>query len=142
MTFTEKTNWVVLVIALPTLVVYAALVVPALLSHPVDDIDWVGPMVIAIVGFIVANVVGNVLAAVSNPAEAEQHDARDTEIDRFGERLGNWAIAIGAVTALILAMAMAHQFWIANAVFLGFLAGSMVSAIAKIAAYHGSFQRW
>jgi cobalamin synthase len=126
----------------PTLLVYAALIVPRALSEPVADIDWVLPMVGAIVGFVIANVLGNVVAAMTNAREADQHDDRDTEIDRFGERIGNWAIAIGAIAGLILAMAEADPFWIANAIFLGFLAGAVVSAAAKIAAYHGSFQRW
>ena len=45
-------------------------------------------------------------------------------------------------TVLVLAMAMANQFWIANALLLGGIAGSIVSAVAKITAYRGSFRRW
>ena len=100
------------------------------------------PMILAIVGFVVANVLGNIVVAASNPREADLEDERDREIDRHGERIGNWVIAAGGCTALVLAMAMAHQFWIANALFLGGIAGSIVSAVAKIAAYRGSFQRW
>ena len=142
MPFQEKSNWVVLVVAVPTLLLYGAVIVPRVLDTPIAEVDWVLPMVVAIVGFVVANVLGNVVAAVSNPREADQHDLRDTEIDRFGERIGSWAIFAGAGVGLILAMKMLDPFWIANAIFLGFLAGSIVSAAAKIAAYHGSFQRW
>jgi hypothetical protein len=142
MAFPEKSNWVVLVIAVPTLLIYAAVIVPQVLSRPMPEVEWVPPIVVSIVGFIVANVVGNIVAAVSNPADADKHDVRDAEIDRYGEWVGNWAIAIGATAALILAITMADHFWIANAIFLGFMAGAIVSAIAKIAAYHGTFQRW
>ncbi len=72
MTFLEKSNWVVLVVAVPTLLVYAVLVVPQVLSKPLAEVSWVQPMVFTIVGFIVANVLGNVVAAASNPGEAEQ----------------------------------------------------------------------
>ena len=34
------------------------------------------------------------------------------------------------------------NFWIANAIFLGGLAGALVSSVTKIAAYHGPFQTW
>jgi hypothetical protein len=68
MTFTEQSNWVVLVVAVPTLLVYLALVVPDLLGKPVAEVSWVGPMLATIVGFVVANVLGNVVAAASNPA--------------------------------------------------------------------------
>ena len=142
MTFLEKSNWVVLVVAVPTLLVYAVLVVPQVLSKPLAEVSWVQPMIFTIVGFIVANVLGNVVAAASNPGEANNNDVRDREIDHFGERLGNWLIIAGSLAALVLAMAMADHFWIANAIFLGGIAGAVLSSVAKIAAYHGPFQRW
>ena len=138
----EKSAWVVLVVALPTLLIYVALVVPQVLSKPTAEVSWVQPMILAIVGFIVANVLGNIVAAASNPREADKNDERDREIDRFGERVGSWLIVVGSVTALVLAMATADHFWIANAIFFGGMAASIVSSAAKIAAYRGSFQRW
>jgi len=142
MTFLEKSNWVVLVVAVPTLLIYVALVVPQVLDKPIAEVSWVQPMIFAIVGFIVANVLGNVVAAASNPSEAEKNDERDREIDHLGERIGNWLIIAGAIAALILAMTMADQFWIANAIFLAGISGALLSSVTKIAAYHGSFQRW
>ena len=142
MTFLEKSNWVVLVVAVPTLIVYLAMVVPQVLDLPIAEVSWVQPMIIAIVGFVVANILGNVVAAASNPGEADKNDQRDKEIDRFGEQLGRWPLVAGSIAALILAMTSAEYFWIANAIFLGGLAGALLSSATKIAAYHGPFQRW
>ena len=142
MTFLEKSNWVVLIVGVPTILLYAVLVVPQVLSEPITEVSWVEPMILAIVGFIVANVLGNVAAAASNPREADRKDQRDQEIDRFGERIGNWLIAAGAIAALVLAMAEAEHFWIANAIFLAGITGALLSSAMKIAAYHGPFQRW
>ena len=142
MTFLEKSNWVALIVAVPTLLVYLALVVPQVLSKPIGEVSWVQPMILAIVGFIVANVLGNVVAAASNPGEADKKDQRDREISHYGERVGNWLMIAGAITALVLAMATADHFWIANAIFLGGMAASIISSAAKIAAYRGSFQAW
>ena len=142
MAFLEKSNWVALIVSVPTLVIYAILVVPQALGKPIAEISWVQPMIFTIVGFVVANILGNIVAAASNPGEADKKDQRDTEIDHFGERVGNWLIIAGSCAALVLAMAMADQFWIANAIFLGGLAGALVSSITKIAAYHGPFQTW
>jgi hypothetical protein len=142
MAFLEKSNWVAIIVSVPTLLIYALLVVPQVLGKPIVEVSWVQPMIFTIVGFVVANILGNIVAAASNPREADKKDQRDTEIDRFGERIGNWLIIAGACTALVLAMAMADQFWIANAIFLGGLAGALVSSITKIAAYHGPFQTW
>lgn len=142
MTFLEKSNWVTLVVSVPTLLVYAALVVPQLLSAPIAEVSWVQPMVFTIVGFIVANILGNVVAAASNPGEADKNDERDREIDHYGERVGNWLMIAGSITGLVLAMTTADHFWIANAIFLGGIAAALLSSVTKIAAYHGSFQRW
>jgi Flp pilus assembly protein protease CpaA len=142
MAFLEKSNWVVLVVGVPTLLVYLFVVVPQVLGQPIAEISWVEPMIVTIVVFVVANVLGNVVAAASNPREADTNDERDREIDRLGERVGNWLIIAGSIVALVLAMARADHFWIANAIFLGGLAGSLVSSVTKIAAYHGPFQRW
>ena len=142
MAFLEKSNWVVLIVGIPTLLAYAALVVPQVLSEPIAEVSWVEPMIIAIVGFVVANILSNVVVAALNPKDADQEDQRDREIDRFGERIGDWLIAAGAVVALILAMAEADQFWIGNAIFLAGMAGALLSSATKIAAYHGPFQRW
>jgi hypothetical protein len=70
------------------------------------------------------------------------NDERDREIDRFGERIGNWLVIAGSITALVLAMALADHFWIANAIFLGGMAGAIASSVTKIAAYRGAFRRW
>ena len=142
MTFLEKSNWVVLVVGVPTLLVYVALVVPQVLGKPIAEVSWVQPMIFTIAGFIVANILGNVVAAASNPGEADKNDQRDREIDHFGERVGNSLMIVGSIAALILAMTTADHFWIANAIFLGGLAGALVSSVTKIAAYHGPFQRW
>ena len=142
MAFLEKSNWVVLVVALPTLLIYMAMVVPQVLSNPIAEVSWVQPMLFTIVGFVVANIAGDVVAAASNPGEADKKDQRDTEIDHFGERVGNWLIIAGSIAALVLAMARADHFWIANAIFLGGLAGALLSSATKIAAYHGPFQKW
>jgi hypothetical protein len=90
----------------------------------------------------VANVVGNVVAAASNPREADRKDQRDTEIDHLGERIGNWLVIAGSIVALVLAMTTADHFWIANAIFLGGIAGALLSSATRIAAYHGPFQQW
>ncbi len=142
MTFLEKSNWVVLIVGVPTLLVYLAVIVPQVLNTPIAETSWVQPMLVAIVAFVVANILGNVVAAATNPKEADKNDERDREIDRVGERAGNWLIIAGSIAALVLAMARADHFWIANAIFLGGIAGALLSSVTKIAAYHGPFQRW
>jgi hypothetical protein len=142
MTFMEKSNWVILIVGLPILLVYGALVLPQALTRPIADVSYVQPIIWAIVAFIAACVLGIIVAAASNPKEADKEDQRDKEIDHFGERVGNSFIAVGFATAFILALAEADYFWIANALYLCGMLGGLFGAVTKIAAYHGPFQRW
>ena len=52
--FLEKSNWVVLVVGVPTLLVYLATVVPQVLGQPMTEVAWVPPMIAAMVAFVVA----------------------------------------------------------------------------------------
>ena len=97
MSFLEKSNWVVILVAVPTLLVYLAVVGSQVIGTPIAEIGWVQPMIVAIAG---------------------------------------------AIAALVLAMARAGHFWIANAIFLGGIAGALLSSATKVAAYHGPFQQW
>jgi hypothetical protein len=46
---------------------------------------------------------------------------------------------VGVVLALVLAMLRQDQFWIANALYLFFLIGSVASSVAKIVLYRRGF---
>ena len=50
MAFLEKSNWVVVVVAVPTLLVYVALVLPQVLGKPIAEVSWVQPMIFTIAG--------------------------------------------------------------------------------------------
>ena len=142
MAFLEKSQWVVVVVAVATLATYGTWALTQVLGKPVAEIDWVQPMIYSIVAFVVLNVVGNVIAAATNPKEADKHDLRDKEIDRFGERVGNYVLITGACAALVLAMAAADRFWIGNAIYFAGILAAMGASVTKIAAYHGPFQKW
>jgi hypothetical protein len=142
MAFMEKSNWVILVVGITTLAAYLAVVLPQALTGPIADIPYAQPMVVAIIAFIALCILGMIVAAASNPKEADRKDQRDQEIDRFGERLGNSFIGVGFGAALILTLVEADYFWIANSLYLTGMAAGLLSAVIKIAAYHGPFQRW
>ena len=142
MAFLEKSNWVVLVVAVATLAVYGTWTLSQALGKPVAEIGWVQPMIYSIGGFVVLNVVGNVIAAATNPKEADKSDQRDKEINRFGERVGNYLIIAGSCVALVLTMAAADRFWIGNTIYFGGILAAMGASVTKIAAYHGPFQKW
>ena len=142
MAFSEKSNWVVLVVAVITLATYGTTTFSQALSKPVIEISWVQPMIYSIVGFVVLNIIGNIIAAATDPKEADKNDQRDKEINRFGERVGNYLIIAGSCLALALAMGKVDHFWIGNSIYLAGIVGAMGASVSKIIAYHAPFQRW
>lgn len=49
---------------------------------------------------------------------------------------------IGALAALVLALAEADHFWIANVIYLAFALSAVLGSVAKIFAYRRGFQSW
>jgi len=143
MSYEEKGTWVFLTIAVGGYAVYLFLVLPQLLAGtPVDEIDWVTPMLWTIGGAIVAGIVGRILVEIVSPSESTRGDIRDKEIDRLGERVGNSFIVIGGVGALVLAMLDVDTFWIANAIYLGFVLAGVLSGVTKVVAYRRGVPTW
>lgn len=141
MTFEEKSTWVFGVVAVVGYVVYLALVLPQL-GDPIGEVAYQWPMAGTILGGIAAGIVGGILVGMSSPKEAGKADQRDKEIDRFGNRVGQSFVVIGAVGALVLALLSAEHFWIANTLYLGFVLSAVLTVIAKLVAYRRGFQPW
>ena len=143
MSYEEKGTWVFLAIAVTGYAVYLFLVLPQFLAgEPVAEIDWVTPMLWTIGGAIVAGIIGRILVEIVSPSESTKGDIRDKEIDRLGERVGNSFVVIGGVGALILAMFDVDTFWIANALYLGFVISGVLSAVTKLVAYRRGVPTW
>ncbi len=143
MSYEEKGTWVFLTIAVTGYAVYLFLVLPQWLrGTPVDEIDWVVPMLWTIGGAIVAGIVGRILVEIVSPSDSTKGDVRDKEIDRLGERVGSSFVVIGGVGALVLAMFDADAFWIANALYLGFVLSALLSSVTKVIVYRKGVPTW
>src|SRR5204862_3162915 len=84
---------------------------------------------------IVASIVGQVLVETARPSDGRRADVRDREIYRFGEYASRWFLVAGAAAALVMAMAKADYFWIANVIYLGFVLWAVGGSVLKLAAY-------
>ena len=49
---------------------------------------------------------------------------------------------IGSLGAMVLALFEADWFWIANAIYLGFVLSAIVASATKLAAYREDFSTW
>jgi hypothetical protein len=142
MSFEEKNTWVYALVSVGAFAAYLVTILGRAQGIPVSQVPYVGPMLWSIGAAIVASIVGRIVIAVVWPRDADRTDQRDKEIYRFGEYVGRWFVVIGAVAALVLAMAEVDHFWIANELYLAFVLSALLSSAAKLVAYRRGFQLW
>ena len=138
----EKRAWIMAVVAIIGYAIYLALVLGGAAGAPLVQASYVPAMLWTIGGAIVVGIVLNIAAAIIAPADAGKKDQRDKEINRLGEHIGQSFVILGAVLALIFAIAGLAAFWIANVIYLAFVLSSLLASIAKIIAYRRGFQSW
>jgi hypothetical protein len=135
--FEEKRAWVMLVVSILAYGVYVAVVLS--LAGPIVDVGYAAPMVWSIGGAIVVSILVNIGISFVSPSRKDQ---RDREIGRFGEYVGHSFVVLGAVAALLMALAEIDYFCIANAVYLAFVLSAVLGSVVRIFAYRRGFQPW
>lgn len=149
MPYEEKVTWVSLVVIGVVPVVYFAIMLGRLNDVSAADISYQWPLLIAIGTSIVLTVVGSILAGIGTGISAELHgrsasgefgnDERDKQISRRGDRIGFSVSSVGMVGVLALTMLEYEYFWIASALYLSFVVGTLVASVVKIVSYHRGF---
>ncbi|MGW6292983.1 hypothetical protein [Streptomyces sp. NPDC055058] len=143
MAFEEKRAWVLILVSLGAYALYLVTVLGRVGDGPFADVAYAGTLLWTIGGAIAAAILAHLVMTVAGGPDAGRTDERDREIDQVGERVGQSMVVIGALAALLMALAEVRHFWIANAVYLAFVLSSVLSASAKIVAYRkGGFQTW
>ncbi|NRQ39625.1 hypothetical protein HII36_48520 [Nonomuraea sp. NN258] len=139
MSFEEKRVWIYAAIAVGVPVVYFAIVLGQLPTTPVTEIAYVRPLLVAIGAAMVMNIGANIVAGILSPQDAGQRDERDADIVLYGRRVEFYVLSLGALAAFGLTLLGSAHFWIANALYLGFVLSAFVSSVAKIVAYRRGF---
>lgn len=131
MVFHERAAWAGLVAAFVTAGVYLWLVRGA------DA--WIWPMLWAIgVGIalgIVVTIGWGIVAGIRDREAATASDLRDRDISRFGGRAEYVVLAAAGIAVIVLCALGAGAFWIANAMFTGFVLAAIVGGLARVIAY-------
>ncbi|ANZ42535.1 hypothetical protein BBK82_06720 [Lentzea guizhouensis] len=116
--------------------VYVVLVLGRAGGRPLAEVPYVDAALWTIGFGIVVGIVSGIWFGIASRREGGlQVDERDVEIGRFGDHVGQSFVVIGGVAALVLAMAEAPHFWIANVLYLCFALSAVLGSLAKIAAY-------
>jgi len=139
-THEEKRTWILGIAAVVSYAVYLVIVLGRAGARPLAEVPYVATLLWTVGASIAATIVLSIVVAVVSKDGAK--DERDREIGRFGEYVGHSFVVIGAVAALLLAMAEAPHFWIANAVYLAFTLSAILGSVARIFAYRKGFQPW
>ncbi len=150
MTFKEKMAWVTAVVTVAVGAVYFGVVGAKLDGGPVSEIDYKWWLIGAVGVTIVSMIIGAIIMAIGTAIRAQitgegsvkdidRQDERDVGIDRRGELFGYYVSSVGVLAALVLAVLRQDQFWIANALYLFCLVGSVVGSVAKIVLYRRGF---
>jgi len=140
MTMQERNAWQFGIIAILSYGVYLALVLTAAQQVPLHEVDYVPAMLWTIGGAIAVGILVGIVNGAVRPQRGPQVDERDRQIEVFGERVGQAFVVIGALGALVLTMLEADHFWIANALYLGFVLSAVLSSLARIGAYREGFE--
>jgi hypothetical protein len=139
MSYEEKGILVYLVVSVLTYLGYVVVVLGRAGDGPVAEVPYVSPMLWAVGIAVALAVVGRVVLEMAKPSESHQADARDRDINRFGEHVAGVVLGVGMVLPFALTLAEAPHFWIANAIFLVFNAWAVFGAAVKLVAYRRGF---
>ena len=150
MPFEEKVTWVNAVVAVVVPVAYFVIMLGRLGDASAADISYQRPLLIAIGASVVLTIIGSILAGIGTGISAElrgrsasdeidRKDERDKQISRHGELIGLYVSSAGMVGVLALTMLEYEYFWIASALYLSFVVGTLVASVVKIVSYHRGF---
>lgn len=142
MTHEEKRAWTMLVVSVVAYAVYATVVLSRAGGGPLTDTPYAGVLLWTVGGAIVANVVAEIGMGVVNPRASRVKDVRDREIGRLGDHVGQAFVVIGAVSAMLMALAEWDWFWIANVVYLCFVLSAVVGSLTKVIVYRRGVPQW
>ena len=139
MSFQEKSSWVMLVTVALVSGAYFAIVASEVDGADVADVNYQPLMLVTVVVLVIVAIIAHAVIAAANPSEADASDERDKEINRYGEYIGGYALAVGTLVGLGLAMAEAEPFWIANVFLLGLVVSELVAGTTKVVLYRRGF---
>jgi len=139
MVYEERNIWASLIVSVVGMIVYVVVVLQQADGAPLTEVDWVPIMLwtigASIVGAILLSIVWGMLAGVKDPDGVGKSDQRDRDIAHMSTRVGQAFLVIAGLGVIVLCALRVDWFWIANTMFFGFAASSIVGGVASVIAY-------
>jgi hypothetical protein len=141
MTLEERRAWIRMLAGVGAYVTYVVTVLARTDGRKLTETPYAATLLWSIVAAIVVSIVVEIVVNTVRRGSMVT-DERDRAIGRLGDRVGQAFVIIGALAAMLMAMADWHPFWIANVVYLCFALSMALGSIAKVLAYRGSLPQW
>ncbi|MGW5666461.1 hypothetical protein [Micromonospora sp. NPDC003776] len=142
MTHQEKRAWAMLVVSVVGYAVYTAVVLSRADGMKLSATPYADALLWTVGAAIAANIVAEIGMGVVNPRASRVKDVRDREIGRLGDHVGQAFVVIGAVSAMLMALAEWDRFWIANVIYLCFVLSAAVGSLTKVIVYRRGVPQW
>lgn len=142
MTHEEKRAWIMLAVSAVAYATYTVIVIGGAGGGPLVDAPYAAALWWTTGGAIAAAIALEIGIGLLSPREPRTKDARDREIGRFGEHVGQSFVIVGAVAAMLMATAGWDLFWIANVIYLCFALSAVVGSTAKVVMYRTGLPQW
>ena len=142
MTHQEKRAWILLVVSIAAYATYAAVILSRAGGQPLPQVSYTAVLLWTVGASILASIVLEIGLGIVNPRASRLKDERDRRIGRLGDYTGQSFVIVGAVAAMLMAMAGWDRFWIANVIYLCFTLSAILGSVAKIIVYRKSFPQW
>jgi hypothetical protein len=141
-TLEEKRAWIRMLAGVTAYVTYVIIIILARADgRPLTGTPYAATLLWSVVAAIVASIIIEIVVNTVRRGSMVT-DERDRAIGRLGDQVGQAFVIIGALAAMLMAMADWHRFWIANVVYLCFALSMTLGSIAKVLAYRGSMPQW
>ncbi len=138
----EKRAWIRLVVAALGYATYLIAVLANAHGQALDTVPYVSDVLWTVGAAIIAAILAEVAMTAGSPRAARLTDDRDREIGRLGDHVGQSFVVIGAVAAMLMAMAGWDHFWIANVIYLCFVLSAIFAGITKVVVYRRRVPEW
>jgi branched-subunit amino acid ABC-type transport system permease component len=142
MTLEEKRAWIRLIVSVAAYGAYAFVVLSQTGDHPLAEVPYAAALLWSVGAAILATIVIEIVVGALNPRASLLKDERDREIGRLGDHVGQAFVVIGAVAAMLMAIAGWERFWIANVIYVCFVLSSILGNVAKVLVYRRSLPQW
>jgi hypothetical protein len=141
-THQEKRAWIMLVVSAAAYAVYLAVILSRAGGHPLVRVPYAAVLLWTVGAAIGASIVAETALGVVNRGDSRLKDERDRRISTLGDSVGSSFVVIGAVAAMLMAMAGWDRFWIANVIYLCFSLSAILGSVTKVIVYRKGLPQW